>query len=101
MFFDLLVYLGCSIFNGDVISQSVLWWATVWPTGVIFPVGQGFSLLYSVQTESGAHLTLYTTVPGVLSPGVKRPGREADHSPLSSAEVKNGGAIPPLPHMSS
>jgi hypothetical protein len=28
---------------------------------------------------------------------LKRPGREADHSPSSSAEVKNGGAIPPLP----
>jgi hypothetical protein len=26
---------------------------------------------------------------------------EADHSPKSSAEVKNGRAIPPLPHMSS
>jgi hypothetical protein len=25
-----------------------------------------------------------------------RPGHEADHSPLSNAEVKNGGAIPPL-----
>jgi hypothetical protein len=38
-------------------------------------------------------------VDGVLSPGVKRPGREADHSPQSSAKVKNGGAIPPFPHM--
>jgi hypothetical protein len=29
-------------------------------------------------------------VPGVLSPGVKaRPGRDADHSPQSSAEVEN------------
>jgi hypothetical protein len=29
-------------------------------------------------------------VPGVLSPGVKaRPGRDADHSPPSSAEVQN------------
>jgi hypothetical protein len=27
-------------------------------------------------------------LPGVLSPGVKRPGREADHSPPASAEVK-------------
>jgi hypothetical protein len=27
-------------------------------------------------------------VPGALSPGVKRPWHEADHSPLSSAEVK-------------
>jgi hypothetical protein len=26
-------------------------------------------------------------------PGVTQPGCEADHSPLSSAEVKNGGAI--------
>jgi hypothetical protein len=28
-------------------------------------------------------------VSGILSLGVKRPGREADHSPPSSAEVKN------------
>jgi hypothetical protein len=28
-------------------------------------------------------------VPGTLSLGIKRPGREADHSPPSSAEVKN------------
>jgi hypothetical protein len=27
------------------------------------------------------------------------PRGEADHSLPSSAEVKNGGAIPPLPHM--
>jgi hypothetical protein len=40
-------------------------------------------------------------VAGGNSLGVKRPGREADHSPPSSTEVKNGGAIPPLPHISS
>jgi hypothetical protein len=40
-------------------------------------------------------------VPGALSPGVKRLGHEADHSPTSSAEVKNFGAIPSIPHMSS
>jgi hypothetical protein len=27
-------------------------------------------------------------VSGAFSPGVKRPGREADHSPPASAEVK-------------
>jgi hypothetical protein len=32
-----------------------------------------------------------------LSPGVKWPWREADHSPPSRAEVKNGGAVSPLP----
>jgi hypothetical protein len=40
-------------------------------------------------------------VPTVISPGVKRPGREPDHSSISSAEVMNGGAIPPLADMSS
>jgi hypothetical protein len=34
-----------------------------------------------------------------LSPGVKRQWREDDHSPTSSAGVKNDGAIPPLPHV--
>jgi hypothetical protein len=29
--------------------------------------------------------------------GVKRPQREANHSPPTSAEVKYGGTIPPLP----
>jgi hypothetical protein len=33
-------------------------------------------------------------VAGALSPGAKRQGPEADHSPLSIAEVKNGEAIP-------
>jgi hypothetical protein len=40
-------------------------------------------------------------VPWAISPGLKKPGCEADHSPPSSAEVKNGGAIPPLPCMTS
>jgi hypothetical protein len=31
-----------------------------------------------------------------ISPGVKWQGRKADHSPLSSTEVKKGRAIPPL-----
>jgi hypothetical protein len=34
-------------------------------------------------------------------PGLKRPGLEADHSPPSSADVKNSGAVSPLPHTSS
>jgi hypothetical protein len=36
-----------------------------------------------------------------ISPGVKWPGREVDRSPRSSAEVKSGGAISPLHHVSS
>jgi hypothetical protein len=30
-------------------------------------------------------------------PEVQRPGRETDHSSRASAEVKNDGAVPPLP----
>jgi hypothetical protein len=37
-------------------------------------------------------------VPGQISPGVKRPKREADHSLPYSGDVKNGGATPLLPH---
>jgi hypothetical protein len=40
-------------------------------------------------------------VTGSISPGINFPGRETDSSLLSSAEVKNAGAIPPLPRMSS
>jgi hypothetical protein len=39
--------------------------------------------------------------PVVLSPRVKQQGREADLSLQRSAEIKNGGVIPPLFHMSS
>jgi hypothetical protein len=38
---------------------------------------------------------------GAISSGLKRPGREAHKSPPPSAEVKNDGAITPLPHKSS
>jgi hypothetical protein len=38
---------------------------------------------------------------GALSLEVKRPDREADHSPTSIAEVEEGGAMLPFPHTSS
>jgi hypothetical protein len=37
-------------------------------------------------------------IAGALPLGIEQPGRETDHSPPVSAEVKNVGAIPPLPH---
>jgi len=43
-----------------------------------------FSLHDSVQTGSRAHSASYLMVPGALSPWVNRPGREDDHSPLTS-----------------
>jgi hypothetical protein len=56
---------------------------------VRFPAGAGnFSLYHRVQNGTGTHPASYPVVPGALSLGVKRPGCEADHSPPSSAEVK-------------
>jgi hypothetical protein len=61
-----------------------------------------FSHLHSVQTGSGAHPASSPTCTGSPFPwGVKQQGRETDHSPPSSAEVKNCGATPPLLHMFS
>jgi hypothetical protein len=39
--------------------------------------------------EDNIRLVPIQWVPGALSLGVKRPGREADHSPPPSAEVNN------------
>jgi hypothetical protein len=56
--------------------------------GVRVPVKSDF--LHVVQTGSGAYSAFYLTGSrgGVLSPGATQPGREADHSPPTSAEVK-------------
>jgi hypothetical protein len=50
--------------------------------------GQELSFLYVVQTGSGAHPAFYPMGTGGTFPGVKRPGREADHSPQTSGDVK-------------
>jgi hypothetical protein len=43
---------------------------------------------WKLQTGSGVHPTSYTMGTGSSFPGVKRPWREADHSPPTSAKVK-------------
>jgi hypothetical protein len=50
--------------------------------------GQEFSLLHVIQTGSGVHPTFYPLGTWGSFLGVKWPGREADHSPPTSAEVK-------------
>jgi hypothetical protein len=65
---------------------------------VRFPARAGnFSLHHRVQNGSEAQPASYPMGTRGSSLGVKRPGREADHSPPSNAEVKASGAIPPLP----
>jgi hypothetical protein len=59
--------------------------------GVRSPAGaKDFSSNLCVQTGSGAHPASCTMGTGGPFPGGKvRPGRDADHSPPSSAEVVN------------
>jgi hypothetical protein len=65
--------------------------------------GRGKVFLFSIASRPA----LGPTQPPIqwvlwaLSPGVKWPGHEADHSPSSAAQVKNGGPIPSPYHMSS
>jgi hypothetical protein len=49
---------------------------------------QEFPFLHVVQTGSGVHSTSYPMGGEDPFPGIKRPGREADHSPPSNADVK-------------
>jgi hypothetical protein len=57
---------------------------------VRFPAEAGyFSLHYHVQNGSGAHPASYLMGIGSCFMGVKRPEREGDHLPPSSAEVKD------------
>jgi hypothetical protein len=81
----------------------------IYDNDLIRPVCPGF------DSQQGKNILFFTAsrptlgptqppiqwISGAISPDAKRPGREADQSHPSSAEVKNGGAIPPLPHMSS
>jgi hypothetical protein len=75
-----------------VTAQSVLRWATGWTIGVLeFDSRRGLGIfLFTTgsKTALGPIQPPIQRVPGSLSLGVKWPGREADHSPPSSAEVK-------------
>jgi hypothetical protein len=64
-----------------------------------FP-GRGGKWFFIITTASRQALRP-THLREALFPRKKWPGHEADHSPQSSAEVKNCGAVPPIPHTSS
>jgi hypothetical protein len=76
-----------------MIAQSVYGWAIGWTIGVLgFDSRRGLRIfLFATvsRTALGPTQPHIQWVQGDLSLGVKRQGREADHSPPSSAEVKN------------
>jgi hypothetical protein len=84
----LILVLGES---GYLSKYSGELWAR-WP-GFDSQQKQYLSLLHTVRAGSGDYPA------GAISPEVKWLGHKADHSNPFSAEVKNGGVIPPLPHV--
>jgi hypothetical protein len=90
------------LFVGFGIAQSIYWLSIgLDGRGSIPNRIRSFSFLHSVQTGTEANPASYPKITGVISLEVKRPEREANHSPPSSVEIKNGGTVYPLPHMSS
>jgi hypothetical protein len=75
-----------------VVAQSVWRWATGWAIGILgFDSRRGlriFLFTAASRTALGRTQPPIQWVPGALSLWVKRPGREADNSPPSSAEAK-------------
>jgi hypothetical protein len=73
------------------VAQSVYCLIADWTAGVRSPTeAEDFSSNLCVQTGSGARpASCIVGTGGSLSGGKARPGRDADHSPPSSAEVKN------------
>jgi hypothetical protein len=78
----------------DVISVGI---ATGWTAGVRFLAVQNFFFSIAFRPALEPTQPPVLGVPWTVSPGVKRPGLEDDHSAPSSAEVKNVGAVPALP----
>jgi hypothetical protein len=76
---------------GAGVAQSVMCLTTDWTTGVGSPTkAEDFSSSLCIQTGSGAYPASCPMGTGGPFPGGKaRPGRDADPSPPSNAEVKN------------
>jgi hypothetical protein len=69
------------------------------PRGRSSSPGEVKNFLFSMSSRPalGSTQAPIQWVPGALSPGVKRPGREDDHSPPASAEVNKMWIYTPTP----
>jgi hypothetical protein len=66
-------------------------------THILFLMMGIFHFTTASRTALGPTQPPIQRVPWALSPGVKRPRREADHSPPSSSEVKNAWSYTSTP----
>jgi hypothetical protein len=95
-----LLNLSLTLILSEIIISICLQRATGWTSGILgFDSRQGLEIIFTTASR----MALGPTQPPIqwlietLFLGVKRPGRESDHSPTSSAEVKNALIISPLP----
>jgi hypothetical protein len=96
-----VVYISITFhpLNTFLLSRHISWYSTVlragWPRSGRSIPGRGKTvfLSHSVQTGSGIHPASCQYALEVLSLGLERQWREAEHSPASIAEVKNGGDL--------
>jgi hypothetical protein len=97
-----IIYLPIPLCKGVGIARSVWRRATGWKAGVRFSAGATF--LSSQQRPDwlyGPPRLLPNGYLGLFPLWAKRSRRETYHSPHSSAKVKNGEALLPVPHISS
>jgi hypothetical protein len=75
-----------------VIAQSIQLWTTGWAIGVLgFDSRRGLGIFLFTTASRMALVPTQPPiqcVPGTISMEVRKPGREANHSPPSRAEVK-------------
>jgi hypothetical protein len=101
-----------SIYTFNIISKSVLlilicnvniMLRAGRPRGWSSSPGREKNILFSKSSRPALRSTQTPIqwVPGALSPGVKRQGREVDHSPPTSAEVKKMWIYTSTPHTPS
>jgi hypothetical protein len=84
---QILVHLS-TLYNAITFIFHHSMWFSEWQIRTVI-LKQSYGRTVVSRMVRGPTQSPIQWVPGALSLEVKRPGREADHSPLSSAEVKN------------
>jgi hypothetical protein len=84
--------------RGDFISSVCL--RARWPRVRSSSTGKDKNFLFSTLSRPvlGSAQPPIQRVPGALSPGVKRPGRESDYSPPTSADIRKMWIYTSPPH---
>jgi hypothetical protein len=92
------LYYFCPAFINVMESAQLIRYSDGLRTGFNSWQSQGIFIYSTASALTQSPPASYPVGTADSIPGVKQPVHEADHSHPSSTEVKNGGAIPRLPH---